>query len=272
VQIVLALLLPAAGCGTTRLTDTRRTATEQLLISDAIDQAVDQIDCTPLAGKEVYFSAASLTSAADSAYVASTIKQKLLATGCILKENRADAQYVVETRIGTVGTDSNRLVFGIPAVNVPPALTALGGTPAPIPTIPEVPLVKKSAQKGVAKLALFAYDQRAGRAYWQSGSVPAFSTAKDTWILGAGPFQWGSIHERPRFAGTSLPVPHALRRHRRSAESPDTVTVAAATVFDDPMDQVDGDVELVEYVEPVDEPPRKLDVNGSGVDSAKPIR
>ena len=38
-----------AGCGTTRMTDSRRTATEQLLISTAIDRAVDDIDCTPLA-------------------------------------------------------------------------------------------------------------------------------------------------------------------------------------------------------------------------------
>ena len=38
-----ALLATAlAGCGTTRSTDTGRTATEQLLISDAIDRAVHE--------------------------------------------------------------------------------------------------------------------------------------------------------------------------------------------------------------------------------------
>ena len=48
------------GCGTTRSTDTNRTATEQLLISDAIDRAVEMkggdpsvlvlpyaVDCVP---------------------------------------------------------------------------------------------------------------------------------------------------------------------------------------------------------------------------------
>ena len=39
----LALVLGvAAGCGTTRVTNTQRTATEQLLISNSIDQSVSQ--------------------------------------------------------------------------------------------------------------------------------------------------------------------------------------------------------------------------------------
>ena len=43
------LLFCTAGCGTTRSSDTNRTATEQLLISDAIDRAVQSINLQPLA-------------------------------------------------------------------------------------------------------------------------------------------------------------------------------------------------------------------------------
>ena len=52
--ILTAIALPLAGCGTTRSTDTNRTATEQLLISDAIDRAVQTMDVHTLSGQTVF--------------------------------------------------------------------------------------------------------------------------------------------------------------------------------------------------------------------------
>jgi len=207
---VLAVLA-AYGCGTTRITDTRRTATEQLLITDAIDKALDEIDVSPLAGKKIYCEDDSYRPSEDQRYLAATVRQKLLAGGAVLANSKSDADLVVEIRAGVVGTDSHSLVYGIPSVNVPPALAALGGPGAAIPTIPEVPFVKKNGQKGVAKIALFAFEQETGKAFWQSGATPTESDSQDVWIFGAGPFQWGSIHEEPQFAGESLPLDVARR-------------------------------------------------------------
>ena len=44
----------ACGCGTTKWSDSPRTATEQLLISDAVDRAISEIDFSALADKDVY--------------------------------------------------------------------------------------------------------------------------------------------------------------------------------------------------------------------------
>ena len=41
--VILACCAMSAGCGTTKWSDTSRTATEQLLISDAMDRAVSRI-------------------------------------------------------------------------------------------------------------------------------------------------------------------------------------------------------------------------------------
>ena len=49
-SVLLTILL--AGCGTTRVTDTARSATEQLLISHSIDQAISEMDVTALRGKK----------------------------------------------------------------------------------------------------------------------------------------------------------------------------------------------------------------------------
>lgn len=42
--------LCVSGCGTTRWSDSKRTATEQMLVSDAVERAVGAIDMRPLAG------------------------------------------------------------------------------------------------------------------------------------------------------------------------------------------------------------------------------
>ena len=76
-----------------------------------------------------------------------------------------------------------------------------------IPTnIPEIALMKKNDQRGVAKIAVFAYNRISGRAIWQSGTAEAISTAKDTWVFGTGPFSRGSIRKRTELAGEPLPT------------------------------------------------------------------
>ena len=52
--LALVMAACAVGCGTTRWTDTQRTATEQLLVTDAIDRAVSQVNLRSLAGHTVF--------------------------------------------------------------------------------------------------------------------------------------------------------------------------------------------------------------------------
>lgn len=181
----------AIGCGTTRTTNTQRTATEQLLISDAIDRAVQSIDFSKLSGQSVFFDDRHLYEAVDDGYLISSLRQHLLASGCILKDNREQAAFVVEPRAGAVGTDNDELLFGIPATNVP-QLTLLSGLPS---AIPEVPIIKRRHQRGVAKIAVFAYRRDTGEPAWQSGIATNESTANDVWFFGAGPFKKGTIHK-----------------------------------------------------------------------------
>ena len=86
---LIAALGLSLGCGTTRITDTTRTATEQLLISNAIDQSVDRLDFRPLAGKPIFFDTQYLDGVVDKGYLISTIRQHLLASGCLLQEEAA---------------------------------------------------------------------------------------------------------------------------------------------------------------------------------------
>ncbi len=193
---LIVLAASAVGCGTTRWSDTARTATEQLLLSTAVDRAIDNMDFRALADKYVYLDPQYLD-CVDNKYVVSTLRQHMLSEGCILMSDAASADLVVEVRSGAIGTDHHDVLLGVPAISVP------GSTMAGMPSaIPEIPFAKTTSQRGIAKLACFAYNRETGQAVWQSGVFPIISTAKDSWFLGTGPFQRGTIYDSTHFAGS----------------------------------------------------------------------
>ena len=194
--VPLMLLLAATGCGVTRTSDSKRTATEQLLVSSAIERAVTQIDCGPLSGRSVFLDAAIMDDANDEKYLVSTLRHQFLASGCFLAEKRETADVIVEVRAGAIGTDRCDLIMGMPGTNV----TVQGHNV----TTPDVAIAKRSEQRGVAKISLHAYERESGRPVWQSGMEMMASHARDRWLFGAGPFQDGELHDSPEFAGRRL--------------------------------------------------------------------
>ena len=228
VATFLALAATAAlGCGTTRVTDTPRAASEMLLVSQAVDNAIGQLDFSALKGKPVYLDSQFIDLTVDKGYVISSVRQHLLAHGALLLDAKEKADYVVELRAGAVGTDKHSLLIGTPQMSLPSVL--LPGIPT---AVPEIALVKKTDQKGVAKLAVFAYNRHTGRALWQSGLVEANSTLKDTWVFGAGPISSGSIRREREFAGETLPkLPLPFSDDKDEVEPPPAVTPTHALIF-----------------------------------------
>lgn len=202
-----ALCLASAGCGTTKQT----LATDQLLESDAVDAAIAAIDLAPLAGQKVFFETKYLqdykgVGFVNSNYIISSLRQQIIAAGCKLEDAAAEADYVIEGRIGALGSDRHELVYGIPQSNIVSSVGSLVPGAPPIPPIPELSVARKADSHGAAKIALFAYHRDSGVRIWQSGTSTARSESKDTWFLGVGPIQRGTIYRGgARFAGSKLP-------------------------------------------------------------------
>ena len=209
--IVLSLvLLPLAGvmltgCGTT----TKRLGTEQLLISDAVDSAINQIDFSHLSGQKVYLDTTYLKSIrgigfVNSDYIISSLRQQLVAARCEVYDQADKADVIVEPRVGALGTDGHEINYGLSqAGQLTTAAAALSSTPV-APSIPEVSLGRLDAQQGIAKIMVFAYERESRRPVWQSGVARSESTSRSSWLLGAGPFQKGTIYDGTRFAGKRL--------------------------------------------------------------------
>lgn len=143
----------------------------------------------------------------NSDYIISSLRQQMLAAHCFLTDSMDQAEYVAEVRVGALGTDSHDVTYGIPASSgLSNAASLVPNAPA-IPMIPEISLAKKADEEAAAKIAVFAYHRDTREAVWQSGLCQARSSAKDTWLFGAGPFQSGTIHDKTRFAGEALEIP-----------------------------------------------------------------
>jgi hypothetical protein len=192
----------ASGCGTMRVSDTARTATEQMLISHSIDDTVSHLDFRLLAGKRVYLDTQYLDGVTDKGYLISSLRQHLLACGCLLQEERKRATYVVEARAGSVGTDRNDMLVGIPQMMVPSVMPGVPGG-----MIPEIALAKKTNRRAVAKIAVFAYDRTSGDPVWQSGTVEAICREQNHWLFGTGPFQRGTLIRGTAFDDQRIVVP-----------------------------------------------------------------
>lgn len=231
---LLGLTSTLLGCGSTRLTDTTRTATEMLLVSNAIDQAVDHLDFQGLDGEKVFLDTQFVGEAVDKGYLVSSVRQRIVQHGCYLQENREDAEYVVELRSGAIGTDRYELLVGVPEMNLP---AVIPGQPS---VIPEIPVVKKTDQQGVAKLAVFIYERESGMALAQSGVLRGQSESRDTWVMGAGPFRRGSITDKTVLAGHDLEFPDLTFSEDPDAlaEVEENISVTAAAAWNLPKPPV----------------------------------
>lgn len=194
-----------AGCGQTRT----RTATDQLLMSDAVDRTVSQIDFRPLSGQKIFFDVSYIKTVkgvlfVNADYVICSLRQQMLAAGCLLQEDKATAEYIVEARIGALGTDGHEVTYGIPASTGLSSAASLLPNAPPIPMIPEISIARKNDHRGAAKIALFAYHRETRRPIWQSGVAVSTSDAKEAWVFGAGPIQYGTIYDGTRFAGDRI--------------------------------------------------------------------
>ena len=218
------IILAAAGCGTTQM----RSGTEQLLLSDAVDRSIDRLDLSALDGESVFLDSTyiepdksprsgGVDNYVNSNYIVSALRQKLITSGCLLKPSATEADYVVEARVGALGTDALEVTYGIPASNALSAAASLLTAVPAAPTIPEISVGKRNAAMSTSKVVLFAYHRQTGQPVWQSGAAVARSDAKDSWLFGAGPLQRGSIYNGTQFAGMRLRFPWNSREKTRES-------------------------------------------------------
>ncbi len=118
----MAILLGLAACTDIRETEPDRTATEQLLISTAADNAVEQFDFTSLAGQAVFLRRDYFESY-DSGYVLALTRRKLGRDGVRIVDAPEDAAFIVELRSGALSLNNELFYIGVGGFTIPVPLS-----------------------------------------------------------------------------------------------------------------------------------------------------
>jgi hypothetical protein len=176
-----AALLLASGCASVKESDTARTGIEQLLISSALDQSLDQVDMRAISGANVFLKSDYLD-CVDKNYVIVGLHSRLLRNGCTLADKPEDADVVLEIASGGVGTDRTELTVGTPEV----PLGLMG-------SVPKLTVFERKKAMGTAKLVVVATDTKTKQTVINRGYTLARSDHQFWSALGSGPVMSGSV-------------------------------------------------------------------------------
>jgi hypothetical protein len=240
--LALYAVLVSGGCTSLKTTNTARSSTEQLLVSNAVDQALDKVDFRPFSGHAVYLDE-KYVDCVDKAYVIASVRHRLLRVGARLVDKADEAEVVVEPRAGSVGTANSESYLGIPEITLPGMLA-----------LPELRLLTRTQQIGVAKLGVAAYDAKTRTALGEGGMTLAKSDDTNLSVLGVGPFQSGTIRKEIKRSTTGnagivprqLPVQVAFDSPAAQGHPSDSGTVNQVEFTSARQWTADEDVETAE--------------------------
>ena len=166
----------AVGCTVVRETQPVRTATEQLILSHAVIDAVRQIEADEVAGKKVMLDLSYLKTV-DMEFTQGELRDRLLQLGAELVIDAGAAEIIVEARSPGLGIDDSKTMIGIPAIPVPVPSVGIFKTPA-------LPLFKYDKQHGIAGFSLTGIEAATGKHVFSVGPIIGNAVHSDMSLIG----------------------------------------------------------------------------------------
>jgi hypothetical protein len=196
---ILGFLL--TGCHSLKVSEPKRTAAEQLLLSTAADRGLQGVDLKQLRGKRVFLEEQYFRSY-DQEYILGAIRELISTNGAFLVRKIDDADIIVEARCGGLGIDTRTSLLGIPEIPIPIPFVGTLATP-------EIALYKAELHDSTGKFVLLAYDNKTGGYIHSTGSLAGKAYFNYYKLLGF--FNWRS---------TDIPEldPRVLKKKKEAAK------------------------------------------------------
>lgn len=147
------LLLLLAACAPSReLSKTSRTATEQLLVSQALHRSLSGVSIPLPYGSSVAVETAGLKDT-DAAFARELVASRLGSLGLRVQRKEEEANYLIRVIIQTLGTNQETSFFGMPPV-----------TSVLLPfALPELSVYKYEHQQAAVRLRLEFFERASRR-------------------------------------------------------------------------------------------------------------
>jgi hypothetical protein len=134
-----------------QFTYTKKSGIEQLLVTKAVDEAV-QMMTVDMKGSKVFVDVACLMRD-EQAYIRKAFTHWFLDAGVFVSEYPWDADYIVSVLVRVAGTDGDQVSLGVPSIPIP--LTVSVTTPALI-------IFSQMIQEGRVEMEVMIYSAKAG--------------------------------------------------------------------------------------------------------------
>lgn len=172
---VVACALTLSACTSARKTTPKESATEQLLVSRAVDEAAEQISLSIPDDTAVHLDTSGVMGE-HAKYAEAALRERVLELGANLASKPADAEMIVEVRAGALSIDEYKTLVGVPSFDVPVPLAGKV-------TTPELALYKRDERRGIAKFAATAYTAEEGEFVDSTNARYGFSHKRKWTVL-----------------------------------------------------------------------------------------
>ena len=137
------------GCETPITSNTARTAVEQLLLSDVIEQGTDQMKFEAYKGKKALMDYKNLEPQVDKPVVQGLVERRLAECGVVVATDPKEADIIIQVLCPVLATDMSKLFIGTPAF--PFTYEKFYSL---MIIVPEIPLFQRITRVGYGKFSL----------------------------------------------------------------------------------------------------------------------
>lgn len=134
----LAVALFVSACSEPFVTNTSRSAVEQLLLCATIERGISKAEFARYKGKTVQLDYSNLAPQVDKNLIMAYTEMHLACEGVIVSKSAAQKpDYIVQVACGVLATDIDKMLFGTPALPIPVPDTDISIV------IPEIPIYRR---------------------------------------------------------------------------------------------------------------------------------
>ena len=149
---IIGILLTLSSCTHTyQFTYTKKSGIEQLLVTKAVDEAVQKMS-TDIKRSKVFVDVACLMRD-ERSYIKKAFDHWFLNAGVLIADYPWDADYIVSVLVKVAGTDGDQYFLGIPSIPIPMA-TAI--------STPALTVYSKMIQEGRVEMEVMIYSAKEG--------------------------------------------------------------------------------------------------------------
>lgn len=171
------------SCVDPNISNTGRTAVQEMLLDTAISNGVGQLDFEPYVGKKIYLELSKLNPQIYKEVLIAAIEKRLYEHECVVVSKPEEADYTMVFYCGTLATDNSKFIIGLPPLPIPVPQSSLE-----IVT-PELPLFKRIMRRGYLRLHGYVLTPKEKKHF---SSFPEINSRSDyeNWIICLFPFSF----------------------------------------------------------------------------------